>query len=466
MSYRVSFQTVKQFTPDQMFDKLMENGNQIMIISDEFPVVKLGTIGTSLRGIDVICEDDGYEVCAHALCNVSDYELFVDIIDTIYSLTEALPVNEEDENVPIPAKSMFDNDWIKSMYESMWNIAYTMIRSSGGIINFQGLFMDVCLGPTIFNSFDIKFYESFDIKKIEELEAYLTRIQWLCKDKRSTRTRMVLKDPEAGEGGRNYTISAIMAKNGEFQSFDYVSMADLFAVCILDDPERKPRLIPSEYIGEVLSDGFSRLDECQYVRTQDLTMETVIGIYDRLRFYEPANLFRRPAFPGQGYDKGQHTVVFMWDPANSDVTIKEFIETIPDMLTEPQEWYVDDYENVRMYDQFYVVKCGGRGNGPDGVVMSGILGSNPRPVYANPSHQRVIYYTDLIPNVMVNPSVCPLLTLEELMVKIQDLDWTSDCSGRVLSELQAVKLQELWKDYLEKNSHKSDFRNMVVVKRN
>ncbi|MDE5723641.1 MAG: hypothetical protein K2H99_05590, partial [Paramuribaculum sp.] len=176
--------------------------------------------------------------------------------------------------------------------------------------------------------------------------------------------------------------------------------------------------------------------------------------------------FRRPAFPGQGYDKGQHTVVFMWDPANSDVTIKEFIETIPDMLTEPQEWYVDDYENVRMYDQFYVVKCGGRGNGPDGVVMSGILGSNPRPVYANPSHQRVIYYTDLIPNVMVNPSVCPLLTLEELMVKIQDLDWTSDCSGRVLSELQAVKLQELWKDYLEKNSHKSDFRNMVVVKRN
>ena len=53
---------------------------------------------------------------------------------------------------------------------------------------------------------------------------------------------------------------------------------------------------------------------------------------------------------------------------------------------------------------------------------------------------------------MIHPDICPLLTSEELAKEIPDFVWTGGHSGQLLTEEQAVKLQELWDKYLDEKA--------------
>ena len=53
---------------------------------------------------------------------------------------------------------------------------------------------------------------------------------------------------------------------------------------------------------------------------------------------------------------------------------------------------------------------------------------------------------------MIHPNLCSLLTSEELAREIPDFVWTGGHSGQLLTQEQAVKLQELWGKYLDENA--------------
>lgn len=69
---------------------------------------------------------------------------------------------------------------------------------------------------------------------------------------------------------------------------------------------------------------------------------------------------------------------------------------------------------------------------------------------------RIVYYQDMEPDVIVNSDKVPTLTTAELMEKLPGFDWTGGHSGRLLNKEMAKKLEELWETFI--NGHKEIFR--------
>lgn len=84
------------------------------------------------------------------------------------------------------------------------------------------------------------------------------------------------------------------------------------------------------------------------------------------------------------------------------------------------------------------------GPGTNGIVMSGEFTSDPYQGEDWSGKERQVFYMDMELKEMIHPGICPLLTSEELAREIPDFVWTGGHSGQLLTEEQAVKLQELW----------------------
>ena len=55
---------------------------------------------------------------------------------------------------------------------------------------------------------------------------------------------------------------------------------------------------------------------------------------------------------------------------------------------------------------------------------------------------------------MIHPDRCPLLTSEVLAAEIPDFEWSGGHSGRILTDEQGYKLDELLSKYLKENGEK------------
>lgn len=53
MSISITFRTAKQLKADDVFKTLADRGEKIMVTSQSFPCLKLGTVREALRGIEV-----------------------------------------------------------------------------------------------------------------------------------------------------------------------------------------------------------------------------------------------------------------------------------------------------------------------------------------------------------------------------------------------------------------------------
>ena len=72
MSVCVNFRTKKQFEPKMLFEELVKRGKRIIITSDKFPCLKLGTHQEALRGIEINQEENGYEIRVCSFANRVD----------------------------------------------------------------------------------------------------------------------------------------------------------------------------------------------------------------------------------------------------------------------------------------------------------------------------------------------------------------------------------------------------------
>lgn len=93
-----------------------------------------------------------------------------------------------------------------------------------------------------------------------------------------------------------------------------------------------------------------------------------------------------------------------------------------------------------------LIRCG---EGRTGLVMSGIFDSHPYQTGDRSGRGRKVLYMDLTPNFIADPERLEhFLTTEDLQKAIPSFDWSGGHSGRLLTEVQAVKLEELLADYL------------------
>ena len=151
------------------------------------------------------------------------------------------------------------------------------------------------------------------------------------------------------------------------------------------------------------------------------------------------------------------TFILFWNPAISSYKLDDFQRELEEMTEyyNNMNWSVWEYEKASAGDRFFMVRCG---NGKTGICMSGYFSSNPYKDEDWSGRERVTYYMNLEPDVMIHPDYLPILTTKELMSALPSFDWKGGHSGRLLDDKNAEKLESLWKEFLERNDENFKIR--------
>ena len=456
MSVSVYIKTQKELSPDNIFDYLVSKSEQIIITSSEFPSIHIGTYQKAIRGVEINKEEDGYEVRVCTFSSVSDYKLFLSVVLAIVHLSDG-ELYFEEKLIENP-KDIFNEQWIESERKASFQVTQSLIKYNGTPIVIYGLFAKICIGTFMFDGFDISLDEEYSKEKMDELQDYLCNTQWHLSNITDTSSRLKISSPK---GDKTLSVSLITIKNNKVSEFDYISVADILAIMDLDNEDSEPALIPFKEVTKILPKGvLSLLDEWQYLRKGELTVEMVREMKQKAKVYQPQDLFYRPTFPGYGYDDKQNTYILMWNPSISSVTMSQHNYEVQKMLTSYFDWSIREYKDAKCGDRFFMVKVG---EGKTGIVMSGVFSSNPYKDEDWSGRGRETYYVDLIPNIILNPEEAPMITTEQLTQAIPSFSWSGGSSGRLLSPEDSIKLEKLWSNYIEENIKNVDGKILNMV---
>ncbi|MDO4707889.1 hypothetical protein [Porphyromonas sp.] len=444
MSVCVIVRSQKDLLPDEIFDWFLDGGESIVVTSGDFPSIKLGTHLEALRGIEINQEIDGYEVRVCSYASIADYRLFGKAVRALMSLTggRAYLENDDENEITNPLQS-FDDCWIQQQRESDFSVMRLMTNHSGSPMVMFGLFFKFCVGARLYQRFGIPMTGDYKRERVDELQDYLLGLQWYLANSQDTSSQLVVA-PEAGDADNQLTISAIYINGGKVDPFDYISEASLFGMIDMDNTGNPPVLIPFGELWKILpGDIFCPIDDLQYERTGEVSVEMVRQMMARARQLEPNDLHYRPTYPGKGFDEQQNTLILKWDPEMSGVSVEDHNKRIPTMLTAFFYWTLYEFQRTKCGDRFFFVKVGA---GKTGIVMSGVF--NSRPYNIEDTYGRPRFHIDMHPNIILNPDEVPMITTEQLAEAIPSFNWDTCPSGSILPPEDARKLEALWQKYL------------------
>ena len=143
-----------------------------------------------------------------------------------------------------------------------------------------------------------------------------------------------------------------------------------------------------------------------------------------------------------------NTVILFWNPEISSYKMEDFQYELERMSYAHMNWSIYEHEKTHFGDRFFMVCCGKK---HAGICMSGYIISEPYIGADWSGKDRVVYYADIRPDYMINPTCLPILSSEEIKREIPDFDWLGGHSGRLLNPESAVKLEALWKTFIEQH---------------
>lgn len=461
MSVCVTIRTKKTIEPTSIFDRLVEKGEKIIITCPDFPSVKFGNHLKAIRGIEVNQEENGYEVRICAYASVEDYELFVKTVVALTELTDSKAYYDDEDDEPIENPwETFDSEWIEKERESSFMVTRALTNHSGHPVVLYGMFCKICIGAKLYYGFDIPLTGEYDKEYMDLLQKHLCSVQWHFANFKDTSTRMILPSPSGDERDEK-TISMICIEDGKVNEFDLISEASLLGIMDMDNADNPPVLIPFNEAWKILPEEIFRpIDEWQYERKEELTVDMVRQMMENARRLQPDDLHYIPTAPGDGFDENQNTFILMWNPAISSVTLEDHNYGVENMLTEYFNWSVWDYKEAKCGDRFFLVKVG---DGKTGIVMSGVFDSQPYEASDWSGKGRRTFYMDMVPNFILNPETAPMITTEQLKKTIPSFDWSGGHSGRLLNDDEAKAIEVLWADYVSNNMSKIDGVNMNAI---
>ena len=144
------------------------------------------------------------------------------------------------------------------------------------------------------------------------------------------------------------------------------------------------------------------------------------------------------------------TFIMRWNTDISNYKLSEFEDAMEDFFDEGfyYDWSIWDYQKAHIGDRFYMIRTG---EGKNGVVMRGTIIGTPYPDEDWSGKGRKVFYIRMSLTNMIHPERTPLLlTTDELTEAIPDFNWKGGHSGEMLSDIQADKLEVVWKDYIER----------------
>lgn len=443
MSVCVRIRTNDRPSPDAIFDALVKKGEAIIITSPNYPCLKFGNCGTSLRGIEINEEDNGLEARICIFASIDDYKLFAKTIKALMELSGGRAFYEDDDNDEVLSPlERFDDNWISSELESTMGLITVMSLQHGKSLILDGMFLPICLGPHLFKSFNIVLDSNNLLGDSKKLQDYLINVQWTLENKTGTQISFIGQSEDEAK-----SVSIVVAEDGLINDFDYITYANILGFLRMEGG--RPILVPFEKIRRILpEDGFRIIDEYQFERTKEIKTRKLWNICKRAALFEPDDIFHDYLHPGEGYDEVQNTLIMMWNPEESGLGIESFVASIPNMNTTYFSWRICEYEKAKCGDRFFLIKCG---EGKTGIVMSGICDTRP---FADKDWNGLgtpRYSMEMAPNVMLDPEYAPMISTKELKKKIPSFDWESLESGRILPPKDAIQLEHLWHSFLEKN---------------
>lgn len=143
-----------------------------------------------------------------------------------------------------------------------------------------------------------------------------------------------------------------------------------------------------------------------------------------------------------------NTVLLRWNPLISSMTYQRHADEIVRFGNDEMcdfNWSVWDHEHVNYDDRFLMMCCGGDKRG---IVMSGVIGSEPYEGKSWRGDGKEIYYCDMEPDFIIDPLQAPILTSETLYREIPEYDWEHGHAGVLLDDEVAAKLELLWFKHL------------------
>lgn len=299
MSYCANIRTTKKLEPQSLFKALAEQGEQIVVTSPEFPCLKFGTFKYALRGVEVNEEENGYEVRICSMGSMADYQLFPKVVCAVQNLTNGEVFDDEDDEKPLKdPKKRFGLKWHRERTEASWNVTCALINHHHEPIIMQGLFAPFVIGKNILNAYTIDIEHPTEGEDYKRLEYLFFTNQWQLKDLISTDTDLVLNNPKNRE--QNLRLSLITSKNNKVCDFDYIHYADL--VCVMNQDTNDFAMARFKYLGNILpADKFRRIDELQFVRTAELTLEDFMDMLNKTKQYQEDDFFAKSSWKGNRF---------------------------------------------------------------------------------------------------------------------------------------------------------------------
>lgn len=458
MSICVDVKTQRRVRPEEIFDSLVEKGMHIVVTNYDFPCLRFGVMQYSIRGIEVCEEDYGYEIRVCVGSSEYDYRCFCQTIHIVSALTNGSVFTEDNEHID-NIGDFFDDAWIEHQMRGDCNLLYALFRPSGEAIILYGLFAPICLG---FQTLSIEGNDMWnpDFEKYKSMLNYLSLIQFAVSDVEFAPHNLVIKNKENDTEEKGMT--AIHISNNQVSQFDFVPFNPL--VAFIDEDRKRSIVIPFEKLRYVSRNrGLHMFDDYQCgkclaklakeEKTQPIDVSDVRDMMEDAMHYQPKDLFYKPTYPGNGYDKQQRTYVLMWNPDSRcpDMSEKEFRTCISNIWPDKYDllWDVSDCRSMRMGDRFFVVR-----NGQDinGIVMSGVFGSY---AYLQRCSMNSIS-VELVFNFTVDYNEHPIVTIEQLKEAIPDFDWSRTFGSYKLKTNQAKTLEALFAPYFDSMKGKAD----------
>lgn len=155
-----------------------------------------------------------------------------------------------------------------------------------------------------------------------------------------------------------------------------------------------------------------------------------------------------------------NTVILMWNPAISSVDMQDFESEMKNCIEEYFNWSIWDWEHAQAGDRFYLVRVG---QGNTGIVMKGILSSEPFEAEDWSGKGRQVFYMDMEPDYIIHPDKAPILTTAWLCENLPGFIWSSGHSGQILEPKLADMLEDEWDKYIDANEQM--FSNPTVAVR-
>ena len=458
MSICVDVKTQRRVRPEEIFDSLVEKGMNIVVTNYDFPCLRFGVMQYSIRGIEVCEEDYGYEIRVCVGSSEYDYRCFCQTIHIVSALTNGSVFTEDNEHID-NIGDFFDDAWIELQMRGDCNLLYALFRPSGEAIILYGLFAPICLG---FQTLSIEGNDMWnpDFEKYKSMLNYLSLIQFAVSDVEFAPHNLVIKNKENDTEEKGMT--AIHISNNQVSQFDFVPFNPL--VAFIDEDRKRSIVIPFEKLRYVSRNrGLHMFDDYQCgkclaklakeEKTQPIDVSDVRDMMEDAMHYQPKDLFYKPTYPGNGYDKQQRTYVLMWNPDSRwpVMSEEEFSTCISNIWPDKYDllWDVSDCRSMRMGDRFFVVR-----NGQDinGIVTSGVFGSY---AYLQRCSMNSIS-VELVFNFTVDYNEHPLVTIEQLKEAIPDFDWSRTFGSYKLKTNQAKTLEALFAPYFDSMKGKAD----------